>query len=194
MDNNIDYYENNAQKYMSDTMNLNTSDLITQFESFGLKDGGLILDAGCGPGRDVIQFLQRGYQVEALDACSSFCDMCSHSTGIVARHMTFDQLNECDRFDGIWACASLVHLVDHHKFDSSILALRRALKPDGLFYASFTYGTGFKRTPSGRDFIQFDAARAAEVMFSLGLNVVGDWVSYDAMGRGSWLNLVMRKF
>lgn len=69
----------------------------------------LILDLGCGSGRDTIEFEQKGYWVEALDYSKELVALASQQTGQQVRLESFYDFSDQSEFDGIWACASLLH-------------------------------------------------------------------------------------
>lgn len=100
-----------------------------------------MLDAGCGSGRDSKVFLGKGYKVTAFDAGETMANLAAEYAGIPVLRLRFDQLRFEERFDGVWACASLLH-VPRHEMDGALFNLYRSLKPGGIFYASFRYGYG----------------------------------------------------
>ena len=75
-----------------------------------LAENRFILDFGCGSGRDTKYFLSKGYQVEATDGSSELCKLASAFTGIKVKEMLFQDLDASDKYDGIWACSSILHL------------------------------------------------------------------------------------
>ena len=74
-----------------------------------LPEHGSILDLGCGSGRDTLAFLQKAYQVEAIDYSESLVKKAQELTGLPVRHQSFYELDEENKYDGVWACASLLH-------------------------------------------------------------------------------------
>ena len=66
-----------------------------------------ILDGGCGSGRDALAFAEAGHRVTAFDGSVEMVRRAREHTGLPVLHMTFDQVDWIDRFDGIWTCASL---------------------------------------------------------------------------------------
>lgn len=70
----------------------------------------IFLTLGCGAGRDTKYFLSRGYQVDAVDGSEQLCRIASEYTEIKVRQMLFQELDEKEKYDGIWACASILHL------------------------------------------------------------------------------------
>lgn len=61
-------------------------------------------------GRDAKAFLEIGYQVDAVDESEGLCRLAKEITGIPVRQMLFQELDAKDLYDGIWACASILHL------------------------------------------------------------------------------------
>ena len=103
------YYEQNAENFIRETRNVDFSEVQELFLS-KLEKGALILDFGCGSGRDTKYFSDRGYLVEAVDGSAEMCHAASRYTGIEVKQMLFQELEEYEKYDGIWACASILHL------------------------------------------------------------------------------------
>ncbi len=81
MNSTINYYDKNAADYACNTSDLEFSGIQDMFLEY-LKDGAAILDFGCGSGRDSNYFLQKGYQVTALDGSAELCKIAEEKTGI----------------------------------------------------------------------------------------------------------------
>ena len=62
----IEYYNNEADRFFESTVSVDFSKIQEQFLKY-VKPGGRILDLGCGSGRDSRAFLERGYEVVAVD-------------------------------------------------------------------------------------------------------------------------------
>jgi 2-polyprenyl-3-methyl-5-hydroxy-6-metoxy-1,4-benzoquinol methylase len=106
-----------------------------------IAPGGKILDAGCGSGRDSLYFIKHGYKVVSIDASEEMVRLSSKLTGQQTLLMKFEDVDFKDEFDGIWACASLLH-VPKAKIKSVMTKLAQALKENGIFFGSFKYGEG----------------------------------------------------
>lgn len=149
----LSYYEANAERFFHNTRDLVMDTIYEPFLSL-LPPGAHILDVGCGSGRDSRAFLERGYEVTALDASAAMVELASRHIGRPVLHMSFDQVRFRDLFDGIWACASLLH-VPTPSMARVLEQLGMALKVGGVMYASFKYGEG-EAVRDGRLFNDYD--------------------------------------
>lgn len=193
MDNNIEYYNTNAASFVAGTQNVDMSLWRDKFESY-VADGGRVLDAGCGSGRDSKAFIQHGYSVVAFDASREMCKAASELIGQEVWQIKFDEISFDAEFDGIWACASLLH-VSYEKLPDVMNKLYKALRSKGTIYVSFKYGDG-KMTKGERTFSNFTETTVKKL-----LNVAGFEVSECGMtgdvreGRGDekWVNVIAKK-
>jgi SAM-dependent methyltransferase len=138
-----DFYDRNAEEFCARMLDLDVGHLYEPFLDL-LPPGAHILDAGCGPGRDTRAFLARGYRVTALDASREMAARCGRLTGQSVLHQRFQELDFAEAFDGIWACASLLHVPDAEAGEV-FRRMRRALRPGGVWYMSFKVGEGERR-------------------------------------------------
>lgn len=191
----VAYYDRNAAGFAAQTAALDMSQLHERFLRH-VPAGGRILDAGCGTGRDAQAFAARGFAVVGFDASAEMVRIARERAAGAAeiRHMSFADVAWQDAFDGIWACASLLHVpvVD---FPGVGLRLTRALRPGGAWYMSFKLGTGERRA-AGRLFVDHTAASLRSVLSALPLDVLEIWTSADvrpSRGDEHWLNAVARR-
>ena len=105
----IDYYNKYAAKVFEETVDQDMSEIRTEFLNL-LEEGDTILDLGCGSGRDSLIFYELGYDVTAMDASEEMCKLAEIHTGLEVLNMTFEEMDFDSVFDGIWACASLLHV------------------------------------------------------------------------------------
>jgi SAM-dependent methyltransferase len=145
----IAYYDRNASEFCERTLAVDMSEFYEPFLG-EVPAGGTILDAGCGSGRDSRAFLQKGYEVVSIDASPAMVDATTRLTGRRAKLLNFDAIDFREEFDGIWACASLLHVV-RENLGSVLDRLAAALKPGGVLYLSFKYGEA-ERVEDGRYF------------------------------------------
>ena len=105
----LDYYNTKATEFVSGTVEVQFTEMQDTFLKY-VPAGGKILDFGCGSGRDTKYFLSRGYVVEATDGSEELCKIASEYTGIPVKKILFHELNSVEEYDGIWACASVLHV------------------------------------------------------------------------------------
>ena len=186
------YYEDKAEEYLARTSQLDMESLYKPFLEL-IPAGGTILDAGCGPGRDVLAFLKKGFQVTAFDASAKMVELASKQTGVAAFQMRFQELKYEQEFDGIWACASLLH-VPFCELEDVLTRFRRALKTGGICFMSFKQGNG-ERFEDGRRFIDFTEATLQQKLADIsGLSILRTWGTEDQAGRSGvqWVNALIR--
>lgn len=114
------------------------NDSCDRFVSY-LNEHAYILDLGCGTGRDSLYFINHGFQVLPADASKEMCRIATEISGVQAKLLGFENLDYAEEFDGVWACASLLHL-ERNKLPGVLLKIDKALKQNGILYMSFKYG------------------------------------------------------
>lgn len=190
----LNYYNQNAAKFTQNTISVDFTATQNRFLS-RLPVTARILDFGCGSGRDTKAFLEQGYQVDAIDGSEELCKLASRYTGIEVRRMFFQELSAVSEYDGIWACSSILHLT-REELAEVMRKMSIALKPNGIIYTSFKYGT-FEGVRNGRYFTDMTEEIFADFIKDIKeLQTEETWVSSDARpGRSEekWLNLILRK-
>ena len=101
-----------------------------------LEPGALILELGCGGGRDAAHIRDRGFVIDATDGTAAMVRKAKERHDIDARQMRFDELDTEAEYDAVWAHASLLHL-PRAALPGVIAAIHRALKPAGLHFANY---------------------------------------------------------
>ena len=194
IDKTLKYYNENAQSFASGTVSVKFTEVQDKFLE-KLNPDAYILDFGCGAGRDTKYFLSRGYQVDAVDGSEQLCRIASEYTEIKVRQMLFQELDEKEKYDGIWACASILHL-PKKQLREVLENMYAALKSEGWIYASFKYGE-FEGERNGRYFTDFTTYTFKDFIHDMhGLKIEEHWITGDVRpGRGEekWLNLLLQK-
>lgn len=189
----IEYYQRNAASFFKDTINVEMEELYKPFIEL-LPNNALILDAGCGSGRDSKAFLNKGFQVEAFDASSEMVKLAKKSTGLNVKLKRFEQVNIENYYDAIWTCASLLH-VSQSELLEVLERLAKSLKVNGFWYMSFKYGRG-QREKSGRTFTDMDEELFSEFIKKLNLvREVKTWITSDKrVDRNElWFNAILSR-
>lgn len=150
------FYDQRAAGYAAAARDMDLRPLYARFLPH-VRPGGLILDAGCGSGRDALAFRQAGFRVEAFDASPQMARQAALLLGQDVPVLCFEELAWQERFDAIWACASLLHVAPADLPDV-LRRLQRALRPGGVMFFNFKYGRGQRQSPDGRRFTDMDEA------------------------------------
>lgn len=190
----INYYDINAKEFVEGTLNVDFKTTQDKFIN-KLPAKGYILDFGCGSGRDTKYFLAKDFNVDAIDGSIELCKIASEYTNIKVRHMYFNELSIVNKYDGIWACSSILHL----SLDDLVDVFKRmskALKDEGIIYTSFKYGN-FSGERNGRYFTDMTEDSFAKLIANVeNLKVEEQWITADVRpqrGNEKWLNLILRK-
>lgn len=192
--NTLDYYNSKAKDFVAGTVDV----VFTEIQDIFLEHipvGGKILDFGCGSGRDTKYFLSKGYDVDATDGSEELCKIASEYTGIQVKQMLFEELDEVEKYDGVWACASILH-VEKKQLPDIMKKIVIATKKGGVVYTSFKYGD-FEGVRNGRFFTYLTEERFGELLRNIPELVIKKlWISADVRaerGEERWLNIVLRK-
>ena len=189
----LDYYNQNASAFITDTISVDLKELWVKFINALLGDK--VLDLGCGSGRDTKYFLEVGLKVTAVDGSEELCKRASDYLGIPVYHMLFQELDLVDEYNGIWACSSILHL-PKDELRTVFYKMVRALKSSGIIYTSFKYGE-FEGERNGRYFTDFTIESFRTFIKNIpNLKIEEQWITEDVRpGRGDekWLNLLLRK-
>ena len=188
------YYDKNADRFLNDTANLDMSGHYQRFLGY-LGAGSSVLDAGCGSGRDALKFKDLGYKVSAFDASFKMVQAATKLTGLVVHQMTFEEMSLAQQYDGIWACASLLH-VKRANLKKVLISLSKSLSERGVLYCSFKYGEA-ERQKGDRYFNDMNEELLDGIISGISsLELAEFWVSSDARKERfseSWLNFVLQK-
>lgn len=193
-ENTLQYYDENAAKFVASTKSVEFRFAQDKFLSY-LPESSYILDFGCGSGRDSKYFLERGHRVDAVDGSKEICKIAREYVGIEVKQMLFSELSFVNKYEGIWACSSILHLPKTELRDV-LYKMVRAIKPNGYIYTSFKYGDyeGYREERYFTDFTE-NSFKAFIKDFSE-IRIVEYWISKDVRpGRSEekWLNLILQK-
>ncbi|GEK11620.1 class I SAM-dependent DNA methyltransferase [Pseudoalteromonas peptidolytica] len=192
------YYDQHAEEFANSTLNVDMQPLYREFLPELPKREKRhihIFDAGCGSGRDAVAFKQLGFEVSAMDACEKLVKIAATQLGQPVRHQFFEEIQDIAAFDGIWACASLLHVAEQD-LPNVFVKLQDALKSHGVLYVSFKYGSG-ERGHNGRRFTDLNEEGLSKVIAACpNLNIIKLWVTEDRRPNRDnelWLNALLRK-
>lgn len=190
----VEFYNNNAEDFFNNTVNADMSATYSLFEENLSDVNGEILDLGCGSGRDAKHFIDKGYEVTALDLSPVLAEKASKYIGQKVIVGDMKDLDYKDRFIGIWACASLLHLTESEVLET-VKRCHKALKKDGVLYASFKYGEN-NYEKDGRSFTCFTKDKFLNLIEGLDFYYRATFETGDVRpGRENekWLNVILKK-
>ena len=142
----LQFYRSNAQSYADWAKAPSTR--LRSFLAL-LPPGGAILELGCGAGNHSAVMLAEGFSVRATDGSPEMAEIAARRLGHPVEAMRFDELDAQQAYDGVWASACLLH-VPRDELAGILGRIHRALKPSGVFYASYKMGESDGRDSLGR--------------------------------------------
>lgn len=135
-------YDASADAYAQKTASLHPHEIAQLFLD-QLPQKAHILDIGCGPGRDVKIFADRGHNVTGIDFSSKAIEIAKRAVpNATFQIMDIESMAfPAGSFDGIWASASLLH-IPKENLPSVFSKIHALLKSNGIFYVSVKKGCG----------------------------------------------------
>ncbi|NLA51518.1 MAG: class I SAM-dependent methyltransferase [Alcaligenaceae bacterium] len=191
--NSITYYNTHAEQFVDSTFQVDMESLYQPFLAL-LPHNARLFDVGCGSGRDSLAFKNKGYEVVAIDYSEELVKKATALTGIAVKHQSFYDIAEREAYDGVWACASLLHC-ERARLDEVLQKLVNALKSGGVLYMSFKYGDS-DREKDGRYFTDLNELQAEALLGQLdSIELLQQWVTLDQRPDRieQWLNLLIKK-
>ena len=190
----VEFYNENAVGFFENTVDADMGKTYEIFNSY-LKKGATILDLGCGSGRDSHHFSNYGYEVISADYSDEMVKMAGDFLNKEVIKLDMRQMDFNNKFDGIWACASILHI----KKDEIVKVLEKsytALKEGGIIYMSFKYGEG-EVQKGGRHFSNYKEDTFTKLLDSLDLfQIEKFWKTEDVRPDRKnefWLNVIVKK-
>lgn len=193
--NTLDYYNKNSEEYFNSTLNVDMTNTYKEFLKL-VPEGGKILDLGCGSGRDSMNFMKLGYEVTAVDGSKELAKRASVLLRKEVIVSTFEELELKEKFHGIWACASLLH-IKREDLKTVLNNLYNNLEDNGVFYMSFKYGEKEYVDDKNRYFNCFtDESIISFINENTKFNILDLYITEDKLGRVNevkWVNLICNK-
>jgi len=195
--NTLDYYNKNAKQFYNKTLYGNLQKHYDKFLKH-LPKGSYILDFGCGSGRDSKYFIENGYKVRSIDGSIEMCKLASKYIGQNVECIKFDELNDKNVYDGIWACSSILH-VEKENLINIINKMLDAIKDYGVIFTSFRIGSGYK-IEDGRYYNYLTKNELQEIVNRVDKDVkIIDYFETLPSVKGSkdnivWGNYILKKY
>ena len=186
------WYEAHADAFITATTDVDMTGLYEPFLG-ALPPVATLLDVGCGSGRDSLAFRRRGHQVAALEPCEVLASFAEARLGEPVRRQRVQDVEDIAAFDGIWACASLLH-VPASETPAVLACLARALRPGGVVYVSYKLGSG-ERVEDGRFFHDLSEEVVRGLLEASSFSVEAVWTTADVRPERDqcWVNALARR-
>ena len=188
----MNYYDTHAQDFIDGSIKADMTAVYNEFLPH-IPNRGYILDAGCGSGRDSKYFIEQGYSVDAFDLSVEMVKHAKSITGIDVQKKSFAELDIIEKYDGVWACASLLH-VPNDILAECMENCINSLKQDGILYCSFKYGTDNMTDSNGRKFTNMDENTIQEYLPN-NSQMIKTWTNTDVRKdrQQKWLNVLCKR-
>ncbi len=190
------HYDGSAESFWRGTRN---HDVAQNIEALLLEIEGdgphTILDFGCGPGRDLAAFRSLGHEAVGLDGSAEFVRMARAYSSCEVLHQNFLGLDlPADRFDGVFANASLFH-VPRHDLPRVLAELRNALRPGGVLFASNPRGENTEGWSGDRYGVYHDFESWSAYLTEAGFEAVRHYYRPPGLPRAQqpWLASLWRR-
>ena len=168
----LQFYRGNAEAYAKRTFTSRQARLMAFLAL--LPPGASILELGCGAGGDTAEMLARGFDVRPTDGSPEMAAVASKHLGRTVETLLFHDLDAVEAYDAVWANACLLH-VPRPELADVLARIWRALKAEGVFYASYKEGDGDGRDTLNR-YYNYPSP---------------DWLRATYADAGEWSSLTM---
>lgn len=195
--NTLEYYNKNAKTYCEQTLYGNLQENYNKFLKH-LPSNAYILDFGCGSGRDSKYFINNKYKVKAIDGSIEMCKLASKYINQEVLCMKFEELKDINKYDGIWACSSILH-IEKENLTTILNKMINALKVNGVIYTSFKIGEGFE-IREGKYYNYLTKNEMIQILKKLNKNVklIDYFETFPSTKRTAentiWGNFIIKKF
>lgn len=191
----LKYYDDNIESYkeqwlndFSKNYNFEIPDIFLSY----LSENSHILDLGCGTGRDSKYFIDRGYQVTSIDGSYEMCNIARSLLKKEVEQINFLDIDYKEQFDGVFACASLLHL-DNEDLIIVLKKISSALKQKGILYTCFKYGDS-TRVDKGRFYNDMNEEKFLDLIKNIeNLKILKSWISEQYKSDTKFLNYIIKK-
>jgi len=190
-------YSKYAKEYAESTFPNLLQYQLTQFISYLPKDAK-VLDVGCGSGKDVDYLTEEGFDVLGIDYS---LEMIEEAKKLVpkGKFKVIDMMElefEDESFDGIWSCASLLHIPK--EFAHGVLTkFHDILKSEGTMFIAVKEGEGermveYPQTNHEPRFFAFYRQPEFEgLLDKAGFEIISSFTEDD--DEDTWINVFCRK-
>ncbi len=182
-------YDRIASEFADHVWGIHLDAALNRFSAL-VAPGGLVLDLGCGPGRDTALLRERGYRAVGLDLSMG---MLREARGRVGGAFACADMRALPLpaacLDGIWLNAALLH-VPREDVPRTLRGIRRALRPGGALFVAVKQGDGAGWTAwqgHARYFTYFAVDELAGLLAGAGFDVTESRIHVDPATGTPWI-------
>ncbi len=160
-----------------------------------IERDGKVLDLGCGTGTASRELLKNGFAPFPIDASLEMIKVAEALLEIKPRQISFDEIDEHDFYDAIWANFSLLH-IKKNKFSDILKQLFLALKEEGILFFSLKRGVGERRDKLGRFYSYYEKSEVEKILENANFQTknYSEGVSIGLAGdKESWMGFFCEK-
>lgn len=185
------FYEDKAEEYFSLTFDADTSAPRERFLA-KLPRRARILDAGCGSGRDLRAFKRAGHVALGIDSSVAMASLAYAYSGAECMVLRLEDIAFERSFDGIWACASLLHL-PRAQLVPVLIRLHQALVFGGTLFLALQEGQGERCIEDGRHYVYYRLSEVMNALGQAGFEASESWLTTSSpllYGTPHWINVL----
>lgn len=196
----VSIYDKLGSKYLASIDNATPDEMHVFIDK--LPSEGNILDVGCAGGRDSKIFVDHGFHVTGIDLCEPFLEEAKKRvpSGLFLKKDILELDFEEAYFDGIWACAVLLHL-EKKDLPKVLNDFYRILKTSGLMFIGVKQGEGEQSVidslsdGNSRFFSFYQKDEIEALVRAAGFDVIYSEIRDDDTGRGEvkWIRMIAEK-
>jgi len=189
----IDYYKKHYAAYHERTFFIDPSSFLEPLEK-RLAPGCLILDIGCGSGRDMLWLKNRGFKVIGLERASGLAKLARKNTGCSIIESDFLDYEFFKlKTDAVLLVAALVH-VPNDKIRAVFKRVTSGLKNGGKVLATLKQGEGTNSDENGRVFYLWQDQALRQIYDEIDFTVIDFFQQVSKVNEGdTWLSYVLEK-
>jgi SAM-dependent methyltransferase len=188
-----DYYHKHPNEYHEQTFHIDPTPFLTPL-AYHLKPGDTILDIGCGSGRDLLWFKQRGFHVIGFERSSGLAELARENVGCEVFEGDFETHDFSDiHADAILLVGALVH-VPHERVNDILQHVTNGLKEGGKVLITLKEGDGRYTDDQGRVSYLWKDTDLRKIFADLNFCIL-DFKKQISLVRESdtWLGYVLEK-
>ena len=189
----MDYYKENYKEYFDRTFSLDPSSFLGPVAE-RLSNGAMVLDVGCGSGRDLLWFKTKGFEVIGFERSAGLAKLARELSGVEVIEGDFETYDfSFISVDAIISSGSLVH-VQYERLADILKNIVQALEENGIFYVSLKQGEGTKTDVLGRPFYYWKDEELRKVYEKFSFKVL-DFYRNQSISNSDdvWLSYILRK-